>query len=130
MVIPYVQQLWEKQQLMKNMKKSAATTSALTTTDTAKKNEANKMPRINYPKQPNLTCPHVELLRYWKEPSDVDWSFETEYMKESKERALLRSQLIGNEDPLHNYYHTDERYVTFEPDHGGWNNIRYMNIII
>ena len=126
-VIPYVQQLWEKQQA--DIKRDAVTAiepASLSGGANAPPKPASiPKPGIEYPKQPPLDCPNVDLLRYWREPSESDWGFETEYMRESREREEKRKRLKGSEDRLHQYYQTDERYVTFEPDHGGWNNIRY-----
>lgn len=50
----------------------------------------------------HLQCPHRELVTFWKDPTPADLAYVTPY-----------ADAAG-----------DEKYVTFEPDVGGWNNIR------
>ena len=49
-----------------------------------------------------LKCPHGDLLTFWRNPTQHDLSYVS---------------------PFKNYGPA-QKYVTFEPDFGGWNNIR------
>lgn len=49
-----------------------------------------------------LKCPHGDLLTFWRNPTKYDIEYVT---------------------PFKNYGPA-QKYVTFEPDFGGWNNIR------
>jgi len=49
----------------------------------------------------HLTCPGKELVEFWSDSTLDDWAYETPYTT-----------------------HAETKYVTFEPDVGGWNNIR------
>ncbi len=49
-----------------------------------------------------LDCPFDDVVTFWDEPSVSDLTYESPYVK----------------------YGPQEKYVTFEPDVGGWNNIR------
>ena len=53
------------------------------------------------------SCPDVDLLRYWREPTLTDKAFVSSYFTPE-----------------------EERYVTFEPDHGGWNNVRMQMEVV
>lgn len=50
----------------------------------------------------SLNCPYSELMEFWKAPTLSDLNYRTPYAD----------------------YGPQEKYVTFEPDVGGWNNIR------
>ena len=51
----------------------------------------------------HLTCPGKELVEFWSDSTLDDWAYETPYKAPAG---------------------TPTKYVTFEPDVGGWNNIR------
>lgn len=53
-----------------------------------------------------LTCPHKDEVTFWKPPTPFDLTYLSPYEQEEDEGSR------------------EERYVTFEPDVGGWNNIR------
>lgn len=61
----------------------------------------------------DLTCPHADLVKYWRKPSDEDWLYKSHYE--------LDNDRTGT---------TGEKFVTFEPDVGGWNNIRMQMEIV
>lgn len=62
-----------------------------------------------YPKHPTATCPHIELVSYWSDPADSDWTFQTEFMRLAEERKNRRMRLKSNADKLYQYYNTDEQ---------------------
>lgn len=103
---------------------------------------------VIYPENP-ITCPHIDNLKYWKTPTKRDWSMSNEFMRLNAHRRVanghqfptlavknypkpkgfkdkpLKTAAELNLDPLlYRYQYLDEKYVTFEPDVGGWNNIR------
>ncbi len=56
----------------------------------------------------NLDCPHSSLVSYWRETSDQDKNFVSPFKTDNKN---ANSKIT-------------DKYITFEPDVGGWNNIR------
>ena len=115
-MVPYVQQMWK-----------GVDNNPLSNAHVSKHFNAvsNK-----YPLSPAVQCPHIDLVQYWHNSSAKDWAFRTEFMKVEDERRSKRLNLPLNTDRLFQYYNTDEKYVTFEPDHGGWNNIRYFEVLL
>ena len=63
-------------------------------------------------KHGTITCPdgtNMDRLAYWNEPQgELDVSFVSPFAPQTQSSTKLK----------------DRRYVTFEPDRGGWNNIR------
>ena len=53
-------------------------------------------------------CPHIEELRYWQQPTERDLKWHNPYLSKG----------------------VHSKYVTFEPDVGGWNNIRMQMEIV
>lgn len=75
-------------------------------------------------------CPHLEEVAYWHAPTQKDLDYANDFMKmgaarragAATNRAASASKSI--EERMYEYHNVDEQYVTFEPDVGGWNNIR------
>lgn len=73
---------------------------------------ANRDAKDRYEK---LDCPGGDLVSYWRKTTQQDMDYVTPYSGASgKTRQTLR-----------------DKYITFEPDVGGWNNIRMqMEVVI
>jgi hypothetical protein len=81
---------------------------------------------------PTPPCPHLELVSYWHTPKVKDWTFTTPVMELASKRknAHITIPQADESDRLYHYFNTDEQYVTFEPDQGGWNNIRMQMEVV
>jgi len=64
--------------------------------------EKSKLGTNNITYNPTLTCPHADLVTFWRVPTVTDKAYRSPFAD------------VGPK----------EKYVTFEPDVGGWNNIR------
>lgn len=65
-------------------------------------NELENLSSVDPSMYHTLTCPHADLMTFWKPPTLKDLQYKTPF--------------INTKGGI--------KYVTFEPDVGGWNNIR------
>ena len=74
-------------------------------------------PQLEKPNTEKLACPGGNLVSYWHATTAQDLQFKSPYAQK-RPAGSKKSRLM-------------DKYVTFEPDVGGWNNIRMqMELVI
>ncbi|KAJ1422622.1 GDP-fucose protein O-fucosyltransferase-domain-containing protein [Ochromonadaceae sp. CCMP2298] len=86
-----------------------------------------------------LTCPHGDLLSFWSKTTEADRLYVTPYLAQPSPASGSYGSFSSSAS-LHAHTSTDTstpnipaptKYVTFEPDPGGWNNIRMqMELVV